>query len=306
MKVISNLPEYIISYDPLFLIIEDETNKKGLNYVFYNSAKHIAGRLNKLELLLLDLLYQYDDIDYICGKFPSNKYEVIKCALNFIQQNALLSHEELEVPIRTPMIPSAYYFHLTYKCNLKCTYCYNKEVRGTLKKELSIEEWYKIIDKISPFAKAITLTGGEFLLFQHSLELVKYIKYKIPNVQLSCISNGMHDIKNPILLEVLKYIDEITFSCDSINEAGERVGFVPEKFKQNIITIRQLYPKLGVSISATHTYRNTDDLDSISEFCREQKCHLRKVTLIPGHIEEIELMPDMDSIIKNMTLSYDS
>lgn len=48
-------------------------------------------------------------------------------------------------------------------------------------------------------------------------------------------------------------IDNITFSCDSIEKEGERKGFNPELFRKNIEYLKNNKPNLKIGISATNT-----------------------------------------------------
>ena len=58
-------------------------------------------------------------------------------------------------------IPFRYFLELTYRCNLNCPYCYVGCERN--KKELTTEEWKKVIDQL-PFYSIATLVGGEPLI----------------------------------------------------------------------------------------------------------------------------------------------
>ena len=126
----------------------------------------------------MDLVYKYKSADYIADKVNEKYKEQVRTACLKIIDSKILSTEKFsEDKTDTICMPSIYYIHLTYKCNLSCTYCYNKDIRKN-KKELALEQWKKIIDKIVPYASSITLTGGEVFLCQNLLNLVQYIKEK--------------------------------------------------------------------------------------------------------------------------------
>ena len=56
------------------------------------------------------------------------------------------------------------YIHLTYRCNLKCEYCYNKEKLNSME-HLEISEWEKVLNCLCDAGKPIlTITGGEAIL----------------------------------------------------------------------------------------------------------------------------------------------
>ena len=220
-----------ISYDNNYLIISTEKENE---FIFYNSNIHYGRKCNTLELHLLDLVYKYKSADYIADKVNEKYKEQVRTACLKIIDSKILSTEKFsEDKTDTICMPSIYYIHLTYKCNLSCTYCYNKDIRKN-KKELALEQWKKIIDKIVPYASSITLTGGEVFLCQNLLNLVQYIKEKKRTISINCISNCMHDFSEERFQTILAYIDSITFSCDSVYAEKDRKGFNPDLFQNNI------------------------------------------------------------------------
>lgn len=151
--------DFLLETNPAFLIIPINTTE----FVFYNSLQHRASRLSYLEMRILDMYYTYQDKDYILSQFNEDKKETPAEALRAIDNHKLLLCEDIhDADSYQPVFPSSYYLHLTYKCNLKCTYCYNKNIRKENVSILTLPEWEIIIDKIAPFAKIITLTGNEF------------------------------------------------------------------------------------------------------------------------------------------------
>lgn len=286
---------FLLETNPAFLILPIDNDE----FVFYNSLQHIGARLTHLELLILDLYYKYQDSEYIISSFPVEQQSVVKNALLSIDNLHLLICEDLiDESYKSPMFPTFYYIHPTYKCNLNCTYCYNKTIRRKTHNILPLSDWTKIIDKISGHAKIITFTGGEFLLYPKILPLIKYIKNKYPNIKIAAISNGMHDFENNNISDVFNYISDISFSCDSISREGERKGFNPNLYKKNIKWIREHFPELKISVALTYTSSNAKDIVEATSFCRNYKCILDKSILIPENATEIKLMPDFEEQIQ--------
>jgi radical SAM protein with 4Fe4S-binding SPASM domain len=262
-------------------------------FVFYNSLQHIGARLTELEVQILDLYYKYQDKEYIISQFPSSQQEAISIALDAIDFHKLLSCEEIKPSDETAAIPTVFYLHLTYKCNLACTYCYNKLIRKGYYQTLKLQDWKTIIDKIIAYAETIVLTGGECFLYRDIVSLVKYIKEKKSSVKISCISNGMHHFDKNGLDEIFNYLTSISFSCDSLNREGERIGFDPNLFKTNIISISKKFPHLKVTVASTFKSDNSDDIKQIATFCKDHHCSWDNTMVIPGNVEEIDLMPDL-------------
>lgn len=298
-----NIMEFLLETNPAFLILPVESNE----YVFYNSLQHVGVRLSHLEMLILDLYYKYTNKAFIIRQFPENQTKIIEDALLSIDRMKLLVCENLENDCNIKaMIPSVYYLHLTYQCNLNCTYCYNKNIRKKEKRTLSLTDWKVIIDKISPYAKGITLTGGEFLLYPQVLEIVRYIKTEYPDIEISAISNCMHNFENSEISEVFNYLSSVSFSCDSISKEGERKGFDPTLFKSNISWIKEKFPHVDVSLASAYTSSNADDLNETWQFCKQINCNFDKTLLIPECAEDVDMMPDIHEQIRTSLVFGDN
>lgn len=293
--------DFLLESNPAFLILPLNSTE----FVFYNSLQHRASRLSYLEMCILDMYYTYQDKDYILSLFDmdKSKRETMSEALNAIDKHKLLLCEDIhDSESLKPIYPTSYYLHLTYKCNLKCTYCYNKNIRKDNRSELTLSEWKVIVDKIAPYAKVIILTGGEFFLYPYLIELLEYIKGVCPNVVISAISNGMHNFENENIAKAFEYISTISFSCDSISQEGERKGFNPQLYRKNILMIREMFPNVKVTVASTVTSSNLKDIQEINTFCQNYHCNFSKAILIPENAAEINLMPSVEhQIISSQT-----
>ena len=103
-------------------------------------------------------------------------------------------------------------WNITTRCNQNCQYCH----RFLNLSELSFEENKQILENlIKSGITSITWTGGEALLYPNLIELLKIAKkYGIKN---KLITNGAILANNREMREVLKQLDSITLSIDSIN-----------------------------------------------------------------------------------------
>lgn len=239
------------------------------------------------------MYYTYRDLDYIITQFKNDFKSTISNTIKKIEELQILSLEPLKFERSKELpLPSTFYLHLTYRCNLKCSYCYNRNIRVNNQDELSFDKWKIILNKILPTATQIVLTGGECLLYKDILKIVEYIKLHNSKIRVSVISNCMHDFPGRYD-NLLSLIDSIDFSCDSISKVGERIGFKPELFQRNIKWIREKYPHLQITIASTITKENENENSEISNFCLSHKCQLSKNILIPETPEDIENMPDI-------------
>lgn len=290
-----------LSYDPNFLILDTEIKDE---FIFYNSVRHFGCRINKLELLLLNIFYKYANIDYVVSQFPPERQTSIRGILERLSEGNILSIEEESTTeadknlMQKKKTLQTFYLHLTYKCNLHCSYCYNKDIRKQQKEELSLDEWKDIIDKIANSATLIILTGGECLLYPEIVPLLKYIRQKCINTTISCISNCMHDFSKGAVAEALNYLNDITFSCDSIKQEGERKGFNPQLFCKNIEYLKQHKPQLQIFLSATLTNKNKEDIIDIQQFCTDTQCNLMRIIINPCTYNDIEMLPSISEYLK--------
>ena len=292
IEEIQNNPAYHISYNPAFLIVKQDSD-----YMFYNSVNHKAFRLNNIEFELLNLLYTYEDREYVFSLFEGDvKTEVVRLA-EIIEKLGMLDLEsvsDLEHDYKVATnIPSTYYIHLTNDCNLNCTYCYNQEWRKHRVNPLSYNEWEQICSKIIPFAKTIVLTGGEFLLVPFVPKLVKFIKEHNPTVIIEGLSNGCLDYSRDYILKTLNYLDKITLSCDSLNSNDERVGFNKTNFLNNVRMLKKYYPRLKIAIATTLTTKNYMSIGDIRTLCKTYGLEWRKTEVCPSSPKDTVMMVDL-------------
>ena len=104
-------------------------------------------------------------------------------------------------------IPFRYFLELTYRCNLNCPYCYVGCERN--KKELTTEEWKKVIDQL-PFYSIATLVGGEPLIRKDFIDIFAYTSKKILN-KVHVVSNGV--LINDEIIKAFIKIQITSFIC---------------------------------------------------------------------------------------------
>ena len=299
IKEIRNTPAYHISYNPAFLII-----RQGDDYMFYNSINHKAFRLNNLEFELLNLLYTYDNKDYVLSLFEGNVRKEVERIANTINELGILDLECEQISesgdTNNNDIPSTYYIHLTDECNLNCSYCYNKEWRKNGGKTLSYDEWEMIISKIMPFARTIVFTGGEFFLVSFAHLLLKYIKERNPQIIIEGLSNGCLDYSKDYTQEALTYIDKITLSCDSLNDCDERAGFNKRQFLDNVSLLTKHFPKTKIAIATTMTAKNHMSVDEIKNLCDKYGLEWKKTAVCPSSPKDTSLMVELDKQVEDI------
>lgn len=281
-----------------FLLMKD-----GNQYIFYNSIRHFACRISELDLMLFNLIYIHKDLQVILGhieppfhQYVSSVYNAV-CSNGVLKETPIIGYFDLE---KQP--PYSYYLHLTYRCNLACTYCYNKKARKSFV-EMPEEHWKKVLDRILPYATHIVLTGGEPTITPLLPYVVGYIKSNKSEVYLEMISNCMTDFENYSSSDLIfRQLDGVVFSCDSLSsEEQARINFDPEQFQRNIEYLRNKYSSLKITISSVYTKCNTQEVCNIKHFC-EQKCvNFRNVLIVPNNKMETSLLPEIEEYKKSLS-----
>ena len=137
------------------------------------------------------------------------------------------------------LVPIRYFLELTYRCNLSCPYCYVGEERN--KKELTTDEWKKVIDQI-PFYGIITLVGGEPLLRNDFGELLEYSCKKVLR-KVHVVSNGI--LLDEGKIEVFKKSKPVllSISLDGFGETHDKNRDKEGIFDKIISNLKNINPK---------------------------------------------------------------
>lgn len=109
--------------------------------------------------------------------------------------------------------------HFINHCNYKCVYCFADKTIDSYPDLNSLLKW---IDTISDYFKKnkitnprINLVGGEPLLYNEIIPLIKYIHSK--GIRVSLVTNGSL-LTNEFLSEVGEYLDMIGISVDTLEK----------------------------------------------------------------------------------------
>ncbi len=106
---------------------------------------------------------------------------------------------------------SSAWLTVTHLCNLRCKWCYQRELGGegkTMPKELANQ----LVDLLAELGlETIVLIGGEPTLYDHFFTLIKYIKTK--GMRVNMVSNGLAFANQGFLDEAVEIgVDDITTS----------------------------------------------------------------------------------------------
>ena len=175
-------------------------------------------------------------------------------------------------------LPEAITLFLTHRCNLRCRMCGQWGEGGFTKAqgaqyvqaELTLDMLKSIIDKVSSFKPNITLFGGEPLLYDNCIEVIKYIKKR--SMHCLMITNGslLHDIAKEIIDSGL---DELNISLDGgpeIHDAIRGMQGLYDRIEKGIMRIKYFKDearakKPYINLQCTITKYNYKHLEQLIE-----------------------------------------
>jgi len=163
--------------------------------------------------------------------------------------------------------PSRMDLSLTYQCNNSCPQCYLKE-NADMKGTLETQQWKTVIDKLWEIGvPQVVFTGGECMLREDLVELVEYSKQFttgiITNGTLlsSDLAGQLHDA----------HLDWIQITLEAATEAiHDDIQGRKGAWKETVAGIKNAVAAgLSVSINATLSTRNANELKELIEFARK-------------------------------------
>lgn len=175
----------------------------------------------------------------------------------------------------------------TQKCNLKCIYCWQRNMGQTEKsgEELEPEDWIRIIKELGKSeVKRALITGGEPLCRADASEIFKQIKKE--GIEGHLVTNGTLFDKKLIKLLIEIGWDSVAFSLDSADEEINDSLRGKGSFKRIIHAIqvfntlkKNKFSKPILSINTTLTSRNYKGLPELVELAN--KLGLIYISILP-------------------------
>ncbi len=160
---------------------------------------------------------------------------------------------------------------VTRACNLKCVHCYAAATAGPAENELTHEEGLNLLDDLKEFnVPAVLFSGGEPLSRPDTPMLIGYAQ----SIGLTCTlsTNGVlidERMADRLAHLGLKYVG---ISLDGTRATHDKLRGVPGAFDATTRAIKLLRNNdVKVGVRYTITALNYDQLDSIFDYCQENK-----------------------------------
>lgn len=199
-------------------------------------------------------------------------------------------------------IPLRYFFELTYRCNLRCPYCYVGDDRN--KDELSTEDWFKIIDQI-PWYSFVTLVGGEPLVRRDFIEILMKTSQKTFG-KLNVVSNGIL-INDEIIDAFIKSrMMLLSVSLDGYgknHDINRNKEGIFDKIINNFENMNSRSKRPMVDIKTIVLENNLDDIVKLYKLCMDMKFNFLSISFLRNNnLKQNSVL--FDSFVPEFTQNY--
>ncbi|MFA5149491.1 MAG: radical SAM protein [Candidatus Omnitrophota bacterium] len=182
----------------------------------------------------------------------------------------------------------------TYRCNLKCDFCYSRGLENEFKEDMnrknlnSALNWLRL-NRINVFG----LLGGEpteYLYFEELMDLIKIYKMRV--------ILPTNNLFNPSLLKILprKYIEIMILNYNKEIYSEEQ----HKRFKNNLESLKKIGFRLGLMLNIN---KNNYDKEAIV-LAKYFKCDIRFTTSCPAYFNNIYVPLDKLSTFKEVMVSF--
>ncbi|MHB1023849.1 MAG: radical SAM protein [Acidobacteriaceae bacterium] len=237
-------------------------------HIYFDPQNFAWAKVNDAGKYLLDLCASYFSIEEMVDKvvedtalLRTTAESLVRKFINDMGEVGILhlnQYTYVERPGFTHLpFPRDIYLHVTDKCNLKCSYCYNRldrtqklklERENQIAPELNTSEMKSLLDQlVSNGARRILFTGGEPLLRKDLLELIRYTRslsdirkqHGESAVKIELLTNAIL-INEQVADELCTYVDTVTISLDGHEPHHHDVSRGKGAFDATVESIRTL------------------------------------------------------------------
>ena len=199
-------------------------------------------------------------------------------------------------------IPLRYFFELTYRCNLRCPYCYVGNDRN--KEELTTEEWFKIIDQI-PWYSFVTLVGGEPLIRKDFTDILMKTARKTFG-KLNVVSNGILITDEIIDAFIKSRMMLLSVSLDGYgknHDINRNQDGIFEKIINNFEKMNSRPKRPMIDIKTIVLENNLDDLVKLYKLCTDMKFNFLSISFLRNNnLKQNSVL--FDSFVPEFTQNY--
>lgn len=257
------------------------TIKKANEYIVYSPINSSFIKVNEHLKFVVDKIIEHDgniEIEELTKMFNNNYntnigVKIIKKQVDDLLKTNVFFEDEVSMQASRKVLDKAYsinegvdifeaYIHMSLRCNLNCSYCYNKNNLNKDSEELDTNTWIGIIENLKNIGvNSFIFTGGEPLIRKDLVEILKSTKEE--NLRYTLLTNGTMLLDR--FDELMPYLDFVILSLDSLdletNSASRgKTGF------DNIIKLLDEFSKKAPGKIQVRAVINKNNRNQIKEF----------------------------------------
>lgn len=280
--------------------------EKGDWTLLYDPRNQAVVRANPHGLLVVEAVARHpklgDAVAYIAAIHHLELERVTAPVIEFVADliNAGFLHLEEYRPrsfrLRDELQPpSSIYIQNTEKCNLKCVYCYNAEVRDFFLRahpQMDTQQMKWVVDQVADFGiPQVNFCGGEPTLRDDLLEVAEHARSRGRFVTM--VSNGRAD-SDEFTTAAARLFDVIWISLDSHRPEIMQLHRGEGAYEHAVNSLRKLARvpdrRATVVVSAVISHLNWQEFAELRRFCLEDLGvdRFRATTYSPGSPPEVQ------------------
>jgi radical SAM protein with 4Fe4S-binding SPASM domain len=179
--------------------------------------------------------------------------------------------------------PVGLHLHMSGRCNLSCSYCYNQAHRQRLAQSPMPElpRLLALVDEMAQIGfRELHLTGGECLLHPHTLDVARHARRR--GIEVDLATNGTL-IDADRAARIAESVDRVTLSLDSA-DAQENDALCGRNSHRNTLRGFHLLRRAGVDRIDVNAVVTAVNIDSLEDFLSWAANDLRasNVTVAPS------------------------
>jgi radical SAM protein with 4Fe4S-binding SPASM domain len=164
-------------------------------------------------------------------------------------------------------IPFKVDWEITYRCNLRCSHCYQTGASG--EKELTTEEIYLALDELADLACLyLTFTGGEIFLRDDFFDIAKYARKKEFAIRLFTNGTLIDERRADKIKDLSPLSVEISlYGMDRL--VHENITKISGSYEKTINALKLLRQRnINTVVKCTFMKNNVSEFDKLKDFAQ--------------------------------------
>ncbi len=232
------------------------------HYIGYNHKKPLVGSIR--DNVVLRIMAKYK----VGRKKAGEDYDRLMSSIWGVVAGNTCPFTTFDIKIKTPdnsllKAPLRVDLALTYRCNNNCAHCYAGGPHQT--KELSTDEWMKVIRKIHDFeVPNIVFTGGESLMRDDLETLI--VEAERLGIVTGLITNGRLLTKERVASLKKAGLDYTQITIESPDPKIHNAMCKTDSFDETVAGIRNVVNEIYTTTNTTITTANKDTVVDLVPF----------------------------------------